>query len=53
MTRPDCIKHWTEIQGPDDSHYRDSQELMSIGSPFGRSFGLSRLGIHHEAPPPT
>ena len=48
MTRPDCIKHWKEIQGPDDSHYRDSQELMSIGSPFGRSFGLSRIGIHHE-----
>jgi uncharacterized cupin superfamily protein len=52
MTRPDCIKHWTEIQGPDDSHYRDSQELMSIGSPFGRSFGLSRIGIHHELVPP-
>jgi|SRR5882757_4731660 uncharacterized cupin superfamily protein len=52
MTRPDCIKHWKQIQDPDDSHYPGSQELMSIGSPFGRHFGLARLGIHHELVPP-
>ena len=48
MTRPECIKHWQEIQGADDSSYPGSAELMAIGSPFGRVFGLNRLGIHHE-----
>ena len=48
MTRPDCIKHWKEIQGADDRHYRDSQELLAIGSAFGRHFGFARPGIHHE-----
>ncbi len=52
MSRPDFIKHWQEIQDADDSHYPDSRELMSIGSPFGRAFGLTRLGIHHELLPP-
>jgi uncharacterized cupin superfamily protein len=52
MSRADCIKHWKEIQRPDDRHYRDSQELLSIGSPFGRHFGFARLGIHHELVPP-
>jgi uncharacterized cupin superfamily protein len=46
--RPDFIKHYGEIQGPDDSRYRGSDELLSIGAPFGRAFGLTRLGIHHE-----
>jgi uncharacterized cupin superfamily protein len=48
MNRPDCIKHWKEIQGPDDRHYQGSQELLAIGSAFGRHFGFARLGIHHE-----
>ncbi|WP_211443658.1 cupin domain-containing protein [Collimonas humicola] len=52
MARPECIKHWQEIQGADDSRYPGSAELMSIGSPFGRSFGLKRIGIHHEVLPP-
>ncbi|HEV2677127.1 MAG TPA: cupin domain-containing protein [Aliidongia sp.] len=46
--RPDCIRHYSEIQDPDNSHYPDSDELMSIGSPFARRMGLTRLGIHHE-----
>lgn len=50
--RPDCIKHYSEIQLPDDSHYPGSEELLSIGSPFGRAFGLTKLGIHHELLPP-
>jgi uncharacterized cupin superfamily protein/catechol 2,3-dioxygenase-like lactoylglutathione lyase family enzyme len=45
--RPDCIRHYSEIQDPDNSHYPDSDELLSIGSPFARRFGLTRLGIHH------
>ena len=52
MSRPDCIKHWQEIQDADDSHYRGSEELLSIGSPFGKIFGLTRIGIHHEFLPP-
>src|SRR5689334_10878860 len=46
--RPACIVHWTRIEGADDSHYDGDDELMSIGSPFGRHFGLTRMGIHHE-----
>ena len=46
--RPSNIAHWTTIEGADDSHYDGDDELMSIGAPFGRHFGLTRLGIHHE-----
>lgn len=46
--RPDCIAHWTDIEGPDESHYPGDDELMSIGAPFGAHLGLTRLGIHHE-----
>lgn len=52
MPHPSCIKHWSEIQEPDDATYPGSQELLSIGSPFGRHFGLLRIGIHHEVLPP-
>lgn len=52
MTRPDCIKHFLDIQDADDAHYPGSTELLSIGSPFGKVFGLTRLGIHHELLPP-
>lgn len=51
-TRPSFIKHWQEIQQADTACYRNSQEKLSIGSPFGRVFGLTRLGIHHEVLPP-
>ena len=50
--RPENIKHYTEIQEEDNSHYPDSDELLSIGSPFGRLMGLTRLGVHHELVPP-
>jgi uncharacterized cupin superfamily protein len=46
--RPASIVHWTEIEKPDDAHYPDDDELLNIGAPFGRHFGLNRLGIHHE-----
>lgn len=51
-TRPECIKHYSEIQHADDARYPDSSELLSIGSPFSKSFGLSKLGIHYEVLPP-
>jgi uncharacterized cupin superfamily protein len=47
-----AIAHWTDIETPDDSRYDHDDELMSIGAPFGRHFGLKRLGIHHERLPP-
>ncbi len=50
--RPACIAHWTEIESPDNAKYRDHDELLSIGAPFGEHFGLKRLGIHHERLPP-
>jgi uncharacterized cupin superfamily protein len=46
--RPPCIAHWREIEREDLPHYQDDPERMSIGAPFGRHFGLTRLGIHHE-----
>ena len=50
--RPAFMAHWSAIERPDDSHYDGDDELMSIGAPFGRAFGLTRLGIHHERLPP-
>lgn len=52
MKRPDCIRHWREVEGADDSTYSDSDELFSIGAPLARKLGLGRLGIHHERLPP-
>ena len=52
MKRPDNIKHFSEIQDPDNAHYPNSDELLSIGSPFSRHMGLKKLGIHHEVLPP-
>lgn len=48
--RPDVIKHYLEIQEPDNSCYKSSgsDELLSIGSPFGKFYQFKRLGIHHE-----
>ncbi|RQR63197.1 cupin domain-containing protein [Burkholderia sp. Bp9002] len=47
MQRPDFIKHWTELEGPDDQHYPGDTELMEIGAPLARRLGLTRIGIHH------
>lgn len=52
LERPAFVVHWSEIEQPDSSHYDDDDELMSIGAPFGRFFGLAKLGIHHERLPP-
>jgi len=46
--RPDFIRHYSEIQQPDNAHYKGDDELMSIGAPFGKQFSLTKLGIHHE-----
>ena len=46
MKRPDCIRHWREVEGADDSTYPDSDELFAIGAPLARKLGLGRLGIY-------
>lgn len=48
----ECIKHYSQIQDADNSHYPASDELLSIGSAFGKAFGFKRLGINHEVLPP-
>ena len=48
MTRPDFIRHWTELEGPDNSHYRGDTELMAIGAPLGKKLGLTRIAVHHN-----
>ena len=48
LQRPSFIAHWSEIEKPDNEHYDQDDELMSIGASFGRVFGLTKLGIHHE-----
>lgn len=50
--RPSFIKHWREIQKPDDAHYKGSKELLSIDSNFGRAFGMKRVGFSHVLLPP-
>lgn len=50
--RPAEIAHWTDIEGPDTGSYAGDDELLAIGAPFGRHFGLTRIGIHHERLPP-
>lgn len=50
--RPDFIRHWRELEGPDDAAYEGSDELLCIGAPLARALGLSRIGIHHERLPP-
>ena len=52
LNRPDAIKHFSEIQELDQAHYPDSDELLGIGSPFSKAFGLKRIGIHHKLLPP-
>ncbi|MGH6987776.1 MAG: cupin domain-containing protein [Caulobacteraceae bacterium] len=52
MDRPDFIRHWRELEKPDESHYPGDEELMSIGASLGRKLGLTRIGIHHERLPP-
>jgi len=51
-SRPECIVHWREVETSDDRRYAGSDELLSIGAPFGEHFEFKRLGIHHERLPP-
>jgi len=46
--RPSFIAHWSDIEKPQADRYDQDDEVMSIGASFGRSLGLTKLGIHHE-----
>ncbi|PHV11739.1 cupin domain-containing protein [Chitinimonas sp. BJB300] len=48
MQKPDCIKHYTDIQEADNKHYPGSAELHCITARFGKTFGFERLAIHHQ-----
>jgi uncharacterized cupin superfamily protein len=48
MNRPTYIGNYLEFQEPDNSHYKGSDELLSIGSPIGKKLGLKAIGIHIE-----
>jgi uncharacterized cupin superfamily protein len=50
--RPDFIRHWRDIQTPDDRHYAGSDELLALDAPFSRAFNLTRLGVRHQILPP-
>jgi uncharacterized cupin superfamily protein len=48
MQRPDCIGNYKDFIEPDNAHYKDSDELLSIGCPIGKKLGLKKIGIHIE-----
>jgi uncharacterized cupin superfamily protein len=52
MNRPDFIRHWRDLERPDNAHYPGDTELLSIRAPLGRKLGLTRIGINHERLPP-
>jgi uncharacterized cupin superfamily protein len=50
--RPGMIRHWREVQWPDDEHYPGSNERVSIRSSFGHVFGLQRVAVNLDVLPP-
>src|SRR4051812_23821454 len=46
--KPDFIGNYKDLMDPDNSHYKGSEELLSIGAPVGRKLGLTKIGIHIE-----
>jgi uncharacterized cupin superfamily protein len=48
VSRPPCIRHFSEILSSDDSHYPGSDELLSYGAALGKATGLQRIGVHYE-----
>ncbi len=50
--RHPAIMHWREIEKSKPGQYDGHDEPMSYGAPFGRHFGLKRLGIHRMRVPP-
>jgi uncharacterized cupin superfamily protein len=48
MKRPSFIGNYKDFSEGDISHYRGSEELLSIGSPVGKKLGLEKIGVHVE-----
>ncbi len=42
------VTHYSRIEGSDDQHYPNSEELTCISASFSPQLNLMRLGIHHE-----
>ena len=42
------VTHYSRIEGNDDQHYPNSEELTTISASFSPHLNLMRLGIHHE-----
>ncbi|POZ62064.1 cupin domain-containing protein [Chromobacterium alticapitis] len=47
MSRPNCVKHWRELENPEAGRYPDSREEMGYAARFGQHFGFARLGVNH------
>jgi ribosomal-protein-alanine N-acetyltransferase len=50
--RPNFIGNYNDFIEADNSHYKGSDELLSIGCPIGKILGLKKIGIHIETLPP-
>ena len=48
MNKPDFIGNYKDFIEADNSHYKGSDELLSIGCPIGKKLGLKKIGIHIE-----
>lgn len=46
--RHPAIIHWRDIENSKPWQYDAHDEPMGHNAPFGRHFGLMRIGIHHE-----
>ena len=48
LKRPSYIGNYKDHIEADNSHYKGSDELLSIGCPIGKILGLQKIGIHLE-----
>ncbi|AMM17695.1 MAG: cupin domain-containing protein [Pseudomonadota bacterium] len=47
MSRPEFIKHWTELEEAEAHVYRGDTERMALDAPLSDALGITRIGIHH------
>ncbi|MGQ0742600.1 MAG: cupin domain-containing protein [Alphaproteobacteria bacterium] len=47
MTRPDFIRHWSEIEPKQPLQLPNSAEQFGFHTPYSRATGLSRLRVNH------
>jgi uncharacterized cupin superfamily protein len=52
MDRPANIKHWRQLQEPDNATYPGDDEKLGMSSAFAKALGLFRFGVSHELLPP-